>query len=190
MSKSLLLQVMPGDIRIAHRLTAVGTIANGINASGDIVGSYIDGTSLFGFVYRGGTYTTIDIIGIETEAYGINASGQVVGSYIEKTARAGFKRHGFFYIHGHYATLDHPSTTFWTDPRSINDAGLIVGGYSGAGSGGKGFLYINGLFVTIEYPSARGNDAIGINNSGQIVGNYSDSRDYTTKEKLKVSPGL
>src|ERR1700704_2334042 len=126
MSKSPLLQVMPGDIPPAPLLPPAGPSASGINASGDIVGTYNDGTSLFGFVYRGGTYTTLDINGIETQAYGINASGQVVGSYIEKTAE-GIKRHGLFYINGHYATFNHPSTTLWTDPRGINDAGLIVG---------------------------------------------------------------
>src|SRR5262249_22562078 len=89
MSKSLHLHVMPGDIRIVHSLAASSTVAIGINASGDIVGTY-RGASDFGFVYRGGTYKTLDMNGIETEACGINASGYVVGSYIEKTAE-GFK---------------------------------------------------------------------------------------------------
>jgi len=111
MIESLLLQVVPGDIiRIAHRLTAASTSACGINASGHIVGRYVTGSFEYGFLYRGGTYTTLNVIGFETQACGINASDHVVGSYIEKTA-SGLKRHGFFYINGLYATfrssLDH-----------------------------------------------------------------------------------
>jgi probable HAF family extracellular repeat protein len=102
MRKPLVLQVMPGD---AHRLAATSTVAIGINASGDIVGTY-RGTSTneIGLVYRGGTYTTLDI-GIETLACGINASGHIVGTY----NKAG-QDHGFLYNpnSGTYTTLDAP----------------------------------------------------------------------------------
>ena len=36
----------------------------------------------FGFIYSGGSYTTINVPGSEyTEAYGINDEGQIVGLY-------------------------------------------------------------------------------------------------------------
>jgi uncharacterized membrane protein len=156
---------------------AVYTNPFGINASGDIVGAYVgmDNVS-HGFLYRGGSYTTLDVMGFETEAYGINASGQIVGSYIEKVADGSVKRHSYFYINGLYATFDHPSTTYWTDARGINDQGQIVGNYSAPGGGQGGFIYINGLFAsTIRFPSASGTVAWGINNNSQIVGSYSDN---------------
>jgi uncharacterized membrane protein len=53
-----------------------------------------------------------------------------------------------------------------------------------------GFLLSGGVFTTINGPDASGTEAYGINNSGQIVGNYTDSEinygfllsggDYTT----------
>ena len=57
------------------------TLANGVNVSGQIVGSF--GGS-HGFLYSGGTFTTVDVPGASsTAAYGISASGQIVGSYTD-----------------------------------------------------------------------------------------------------------
>ena len=63
---------------------ADGTIATGINNSGQIVGTYYDSSgTAHGFLYSGGIYTTIDgPLEVEgTIAYGINDAGQIVGSY-------------------------------------------------------------------------------------------------------------
>ena len=74
-----------------HRLSQRGSrhVAFGINASGQIVGTYVNGSSTsaayHGFVYSGGTYTTrrrsLNQPTIP-HAQGINASGQIVGTYI------------------------------------------------------------------------------------------------------------
>jgi probable HAF family extracellular repeat protein len=58
-------------------------IALGINAAGQIVGSYSDAAYLHhGFLYDQGSYTTLDVPGANyTHASGINDSGQVVGYY-------------------------------------------------------------------------------------------------------------
>ena len=64
-----------------------GTFANGINAAGQIVGSYNDASGIpHGFLRTTGpiftAYTPInDPFAIFTVAEGINASGQVVGYY-------------------------------------------------------------------------------------------------------------
>ena len=61
--------------------------------SGRVVGFYEDGsngsiTSQYGFLYSGGTYTTIDpALGLTLNS--INASGQIVGFYSSST------NHGF-----------------------------------------------------------------------------------------------
>src|SRR5215470_4737854 len=61
---------------------ATGTQAFGINPSGQIVGSYGDGTGTHGFLYDRGVFTPIDVPGAaDTQAFGISPSGQIVGFY-------------------------------------------------------------------------------------------------------------
>jgi probable HAF family extracellular repeat protein len=67
---------------------------DGINGTGQIVGSYYDADrSIHGFLRdMDGNYTTLDVPGADwTQAFGINASGQVVGSYTD----LGGIQHGF-----------------------------------------------------------------------------------------------
>jgi probable HAF family extracellular repeat protein len=57
-------------------------IANGINNSGQIVGSYSDAAGDHGFLFDLGSYTTLDVPGSAgTAVTGINDSGQIVGYY-------------------------------------------------------------------------------------------------------------
>src|SRR5262249_25703239 len=120
-----------------------GTVASGINASGNIVGLF-SGPS-YGFLYAGVTYTTISFAQHLTEAGGINTAGQIVGSYSTRTT--GW--HGFFYSNGAYITLDDPAATFNTNGFGINDLGQIVGSYENA-SGTHGFLLSGGVYTTLD----------------------------------------
>src|SRR5438270_13184176 len=60
-------------------------VALGINASGQIVGSYYDAAYIHhGLLYAQGYYTTLVVPGAScTQARGINPSGQIVGSYCD-----------------------------------------------------------------------------------------------------------
>jgi hypothetical protein len=50
-----------------------------------------EGDKTFGFVYSGGTYSTINVPGsLDTFATGINASGEVTGYYYTNSATYGF----------------------------------------------------------------------------------------------------
>jgi uncharacterized membrane protein len=62
---------------------ALSTSAGGINARGEIVGSYVDANHhSHGYVLRDGQFTTIDFPGSAfTEAWGIGPEGEVVGDY-------------------------------------------------------------------------------------------------------------
>src|SRR5436190_23887020 len=87
-----------------------GTVAQGINAAGQIVGYYLDASfKSHGFLYSGGTYTTLDdpLARYGAVATGINNAGQVVGLYKD----ASLCHHGFPYTGGTYTTLDDPSAT-------------------------------------------------------------------------------
>jgi probable HAF family extracellular repeat protein len=63
-------------------LNTQGSIANGINASGQIVGSYTNNSGDHGFLLSGGTYTTLDdpLNTQSSVANGINTSGRIVGA--------------------------------------------------------------------------------------------------------------
>jgi hypothetical protein len=61
-----------------------------------------------------------------------------------------------------------------TLPDDINDAGQILGLYSGDDEFSHSFLFDDGQFVTFEVPFADVvfTDVSGLNNRGQIVGRY------------------
>jgi probable HAF family extracellular repeat protein len=72
-------------------LATGGTVALGMNDTGQIVGHFNNGAH--GFLYSNGTYTTLDDpLGTHgTIAAGINASGQIVGQYADASNHV----HGF-----------------------------------------------------------------------------------------------
>jgi hypothetical protein len=77
---------------------ALATSPQGINAAGDVSGSYVDANHRsHGFVLRGGSFTTIDYPGADgTNVEGIGPDGDVVGTHWlnseEGTAFHGFRR--------------------------------------------------------------------------------------------------
>ena len=123
-------------------------------------------------------FTSIDIMGKETETYGINQGGSVVGRFVGSS----------FYFTGFLAfVMDRHSTTTIdvppdlgsdTIPYGINARGKIVGSY---GNSGKlyGFLYDAGVITTIDAPKAAGTVAHGINDQNVIVGEYTDDHEKT-----------
>jgi probable HAF family extracellular repeat protein len=153
------------------------TQASGINASGQIVGSF----DLHGFLLDQGSYTILDppsaipneAIGGD-QATGINASGQIVGVYDANDVYGPL--HGFLYDQGSYTTLDVPGASR-TGASGINASGQIVGWYGDA-VGVHGFLLDQGSYTTLDVPGSTTGDwgtrASGINASGQIVGYYGD----------------
>jgi len=92
-------------------LATSGTVARGINDTGQIVGWYQANTdAVYGFLYDGGSYATLnDPLTIKTSPYGINNAGHIVG-----LIGSGNDEHGFLYSGGTYTILDDPSGTFGT----------------------------------------------------------------------------
>jgi probable HAF family extracellular repeat protein len=173
----------------------------GINNLGQIVGTYRDfGGTLHGFLDTNGVITTIDFPGFDTSVTAINDSGQIVGAYFTRDDTQAFLDSG-----GVFTTLNAEYST------GINDSGQIVG-LGLLGPGGPSFLYSSGLYTSIdanaeainnkgEITGASGNQvflldgtnfillrelgiAFGINNSGQLVG------DFTRGSGLLDSSGL
>jgi probable HAF family extracellular repeat protein len=154
-----------------------GTTLTGINASGQIVGTYQDAFLASHSFLRddAGGFTTIDppdqVYG--SFAQGINDAGEIVGYYKD----AAGDTHGFLRPDARtgYIPIDDPKATVGTIASGVNTSGQIVGTYLDD-SGVYGFLRdVMGDFVTIDDPSAtRGTLVQAINDAGQIVGSYMD----------------
>jgi probable HAF family extracellular repeat protein len=133
--------------------------ASGINSSGEVVGSGDNSASdERAWKYQNGTMTDIGTLGgPQASAAAINASGQIVG-FAQTSSDAD---HGFLYTGGKMTDLG--LNVF---PDAINDFGVIVGqGPGGAviDSGGT-VRNLNNLVSGVTLTNA-----VGINNSGQIV---------------------
>ena len=176
---------------------AVVTEAHGINAFGQIVGSWQDASgNTHGFLYNAGIYTSFDFPGSsQTTPYAINNAGDIVGDHDESV--------GFLLKEGVFTTL--PSANGWdvnnfdfiatgagyldsrleadvinvpgslyTLSRGINDAAQITGTYSD-GTRTHGFLFNQISYSTIDVPGQADTWGNGINTAGEIVGYYYDT---------------
>ena len=151
---------------------ANATEALGINASGEVVGTYLVGNAARGFIYNAGTYTTVTYPGsTDVELTAVNTAGTIVG-YDEDGAG---NDAGFMYQNGAFTAVSFPGAAS-TTPTGINDSGQIVGQWLSANGVGS-FLYSNGTYTAVSSPAAgsASNDptqADGIDNNGQISGGY------------------
>jgi hypothetical protein len=123
------------------------------------------------------TFTKLDVPfagARNTVAWGINGSRQIVGNYFDSTRG---KTRGFFDDGGVFTTIDVPFTNFsWLLCLcGINDSDKFVGEYVGTNGWGNGFLDSAGVFTLIDFPGAIASGTFGINNSGQIAGDYRDT---------------
>lgn len=103
---------------------AIATRAFGINARGDIVGSYTDGTGTHGYVLSQGVFTRVDYPGAATtEAWGINPRGDIIGRYTRADV-PGIR--GFLLRHGNFTDISIGNHLI-TLPTKIGASGEIVG---------------------------------------------------------------
>jgi uncharacterized membrane protein len=165
---------------------ASSTFPFGINDGGRVVGLYEDSgrpNGVGGGFVRDpdGEITRIDVPGaVVTAPHGINNRGQIVGFYVD----AGETLHGFLRSKGSFRTIDVPGTTR-SGALDINDRGEITGGYADAQGRTHGFRLRKGVFTTIDPPGAidvegtpgfAATAPFGINNRGQVVGQYADAQ--------------
>jgi uncharacterized membrane protein len=88
----------------ATRPGATETQAAGINAADEVVGLYLDASSVeHGFILNGGVYTQLDPPqSTSTIAFGVNDAGTISGSYTD----ASNNNHGFLYSGGIFNRVD------------------------------------------------------------------------------------
>lgn len=159
-----------------------GTFASGINDSGQVVGSFLDSYCNYahGFLYSGGTYKQLDFPGAsDTMPTGINDSGQVVGFYDVVQGLDIGPPHGFLYANGNYRALAVPGGV--SMPLGINNLGSVIGVFNvnpaDPYSVDHCFVETNGTFSQIDVAGAAGTICYGMNNGGQVVGEYAFSDD-------------
>jgi len=151
------------------------TAAFCINGDGAVVGLYGD-ASFHGFVRSPhGTVTTFDAAGAGnqdnqgTVPTAINANGAIAGYFIDD-ANAW---HGFFRRrNGTITPFDVAGNTL---PRGINKDGTVVGQYYT--NTHHGFLRTSsGQILTIDPSGSVDTDLTGINDQGEIGGDFSDGK--------------
>jgi probable HAF family extracellular repeat protein len=161
---------------------ALETDVVAINDVGQFAGFFFDSTGgKHGFVNTGGVFGAPISYpgGTNTSVEGLNNVGQLVGSF----STAAVAANGFLDTGGTFMTIDWPGA-FATRLSDINNkvSPTLVGGFNPAGvlgqgrpnPGDEGFSYSSGSFMAIIDPAGVGTQAFGVNDSGQVVGAYSD----------------
>jgi probable HAF family extracellular repeat protein len=132
------------------------------------------------FVFAGGTYTEIPILGgafinfsphFYGQAFGLNDAGQVVGFSTTNIIPGNpFVVHAFAYANGVTTDL-FPGSPVDSYATGINNAGQIVG-YGGFGPDAATRAFSITGATSVDLGTLGGNSSIaeGVNNSGQIVG--------------------
>lgn len=154
---------------------AVATFPSGINNRGDVVGSFTDllGTS-HGFLLSNGNFSTFDPAGsVFTLAFEINDRGEIVGEY---DSADGFV-HGFLLADGIFTVIDQGPVADGfqlTEVLGINNRGEIAGDLLDPNL----LISFTGrkVFQQLEVPSQGDTAMGGINDQGDTVGIYVDTK--------------
>ena len=145
---------------------ATETLANGINARGDIVGRYLDTDGVYhGYLLSKGVFSTIDFPGaIYTAAFSLNARGDIAGHIMD----ANGTDHGFLLRDGKFTQIDYPGAP-GTFARGISNAGDVVGVYFDSAGDEHGFLLKDGTFHNIHVPGSRGEHVSMAQDNGRVL---------------------
>jgi hypothetical protein len=158
---------------------ATATYAYGINNAGQIVGeATADPSNEVGWEYSAGAFATVGVTGAQDNgARAINNLGEVVGS--DSPVRS-TPRYGLVDINGTYTQIS-LSPDISSGANGVNDAGVVVGqsylhSVSGVTPVYTGYIDDNGTVTYLNAPGTLTSNgytaANGINDAGQIVGDY------------------
>jgi hypothetical protein len=169
-----------------------GTAVYGINDRGVVAGSYAAGGTVHGFVRdQNGKFRTVDYPGAaETGLSEINERGQVLGAYGDDVGSG--LPHDFVLGGGDSSAIEFPgaSESFVDD---VNNRGEIVGYYLDAAGASHGYLRERtGRYSPIDHPDAAplGNDTNGLNDRGEIVGEYYEHVDGVAQASARRRLGF
>lgn len=172
-----------GFLLFQGRLTTFqfpGSVSTGVSdmsRNGIIVGGYTsaDGKGHAYMVHAGG-FRNITLPGhpnADVTVNGVNSNGDIVGIF---STDQGASATGFLLRNGKLTILSFPGATGGTVPTSINDEGVVVGGYFiNLVNTNPAFMWKNGVFSNIKPPDSIPTpfvSATKISNSGVVVGSY------------------
>ncbi len=162
---------------------ALGTLAVDVNDSGTIIGSFLDGDfTLQGFRMQRGEPESFEILpipGLDVIPAGINEAGVIVG--LASSTETGLDQ-GFLLRPGENVGIFDPFPGSPAVLASVNDVGEIVGEFADILGGTRGLLAELSDAGTVEnvreivVPRSISTTVTGINNAGQIVGNFTRPR--------------
>jgi len=145
-----------------------------INDSGVVVGTYIDASGVYhGFVLANNKYTTYDApSSILTEITGINNKGVMVGIFDDESG----VEHGFGVSGSHFVQLDDPDAQGVVTATDRVNSSLEYVGLWGTNTSGpfSGYHAKNNVYTTITFPNSFETRTRGLNDSGTVVGRYTD----------------
>ena len=153
---------------------AVHSSACGINGRGQVAGDYWvhekRGGQGYAFRWQDGKLTRLG----KGTANGVNSKGQVIGR------RGGFAR---VWTNGRAVDLGTPTGGgwIWSEPSAINEDGMVVG-TAARKTRAPYFIrhpvvWRSGKVTVLPTLGGGGGRALGVNNSGQVVGTFEVARD-------------
>lgn len=157
---------------------ATMTNAFGLNDNGEVVGhSQLPGEAMKGFLWKAGQYSTYTYPEQNDMGcgMGINNNGDIVGHW--RDTRGVIR--GYVLRKGRFVSFEFPgakATIPGMGPLGISSSGDVVGQYTTSDGKNSAFLWSNGTFSTLDVPGAAATLGNGINNVGDMVGYYVDSK--------------
>jgi hypothetical protein len=174
---------------------ALSTQCHGINRQGQIVGRYLSlenpangkGMGLaheHGFFLDDGHFSSIDFPDADTtDAWKVTDAGDVVGDWSEHGSLQSGSLHGYILHAGEFRSIDLPDV-LGTAPRKVNLAGQLIGIYlndkklpgsaTSATMVDHAFVLSGGVQYLFDFPGAISTDGNALNDSGLVVGSYTD----------------
>ncbi len=102
---------------------------------------------------------------------GLDDAGEALGTSLENKRNIPTN----YLLKGKQATLLAPVPQAYGSVVSMNENGVVVGGYYVGGSYESSFSYQNGGFTTFSPSESIGSEATAVSSDGTIGGNYTDS---------------